>query len=245
MENHSDPLRASENRQNTHNPIEPAGAPKTILYAFVILALIAATIGTVIYVKNSHRIVENANLDLPEDGRMALEAQVKSLEEQAQALQADAPKEERFEVHYKLAEARYLLGRYREALTTLDQVAGENQDSARMHSLYASIYRDMKDDGRALESAKRALDLDPSSPQAWVFYIDLLKDKSAEEIKALYEEALDKTSGNVGIITAHAQFLEKIGDREGAISQWWKAREVFPQGAADYDAEIARLRQAQ
>ena len=181
---------------------------------------------------------------MPDDGRQALEAQVQAFQSQADQLPADAKQEDRFQVYYKLAEAKYLLGRYGEALKVLDSVAAANPNNASMHGLYASIYKDMGDIKRAKESAKRAVDLDAVSPQAWVFYIGLQKDAGQDALKSLYQEALDKTANNIGIITAYAQYLEKIGDKEGAIAQWQKAGEVFPQGKSTYEGEIARLQQA-
>ncbi len=192
---------------------------------------------------SNNGIVSQRELDLPPDGRQALETEVSKLEDQARDLPPNADNKDRYRIYAGLATAKYRLGKYAEALTALDQVAAENQDRSELLALYANIYKDMGDIAQAKSSIKRALDLDNTNSQYWLTYIELSGDQGNDAVNSLYQEALNKTGGNIGIITAYAAFLERAGNKQGAIEQWQKAAEVFPQGKTDYDREIARLQQ--
>jgi tetratricopeptide (TPR) repeat protein len=182
-------------------------------------------------------------VNLTQEQQQTLEADVTDAEAQINKLPENAPKEERYRLYLKLASAKYNLGLYEEALAVLDKVKDENQDQPALWQRYALIYRDMGDPDKARDNAKRALDLDKTVPQYWLTYIEteILAREAPGIIKGLYQEALQNTANNIGIITAYAVFLEINGDKQGAIEQWQKAIEVFPQGKADYEAQIARL----
>ncbi len=184
---------------------------------------------------------QSKQVSLTDEQRQTLEAEAADIEGQISKLPENAPAEDKYKLYVKLASVKDNLGLYEEAIAALDKVKDENQNQPALWQRYALIYRDMGDLDKARENAKRALDLDKTVPQYWLTYIEVSSSESADAVKALYNEALQNTENNVGIITAYAIFLEKIGDKQGAIAQWQKAGEIFPQGKGDYDAEIARL----
>jgi tetratricopeptide (TPR) repeat protein len=140
-----------------------------------------------------------------------------------------------------LAGATHRLGLSAEAIAALDKIKDANQNNAGLWNRYTIIYRDMGDLTKALDSAKRAVDLDKTVPEYWLAYIDLSAKESADFVKNLYQQALQNTENNINIITAYAAFLEKIGDKQGAIEQWQKATQSNPQKKAEYEMEIKRL----
>jgi tetratricopeptide (TPR) repeat protein len=173
-----------------------------------------------------------------------LEAQVADLEDQVKKLSAATSAADRDLVYLKLASAKYQLGDHDAAIAALDQIIAENQNNARVWALYAVIYKDKGDLEKAREKVKRAVDLEPENEGHWLMYLDLSRDRGNDSLRLLYEEALNKTGNNIAIVIAYARFLEKIGDKPGAIAQWQKAAQINQAEKGAYEGEIKRLQES-
>ena len=103
----------------------------------------------------------------------------------------------------------------------------------------------MGDYKQAEASIQKSLELQPNNPDAWRRYLLLAEKKldwSESGIRDLYVVAETAVRDKTDIYTSFAGYLEKIGDIEGAIEQWERAREVYPENKEVYEAEIARLK---
>lgn len=233
-----------ENNQNNTDHTDQSTRSGWQKYLYPALGVVVAVVlvwGLSQVKRDQSDTAERKRVNLSDEQRQALEAEVTDAENQIASLPANVSAEDRYRLHVKLASAKYNLGLYEEAVAVLDKVRDENQNQPALWQRYALIYRDMGDLVKARENARRAVDLDKTVPQYWITYLEVSVNESAETLKSSYQEALQSTENNIGLITAYAKFLETIGDESGAIEQWRRAAEVFPAGKADYDAEIARL----
>lgn len=123
-------------------------------------------------------------------------------------------------------EALRVYPNFEQALVGLSLVYGE-----------AEKYEDAK------SVLRQALDKNIGSPELWTRYIDSfkVKDYNFEEIKNLYEQALEKTQRNIDVLTQAAVFYEQQKDFKKAIEFWEEAGEKNPAGKELYKREIERL----
>lgn len=241
-------MEPNENNQNEKYKNE--NASRSLIYGLIAILVIGGIVYVVSQMNNAKEVavvapsgeeIKKREVSLSGEERQQLEARVSELEQEIQALPADATAEARFQPHLRLASSHYGLGNYEQAIATLDKIANENQDKGRVFALYSNIYRDMGNIEKARENARKALDLEKDNPAYWLAYINLSADQKTDDVKAWYEEAVQSTETNLDVVTSYAKFLEAIGDKQGAIAQWQKAGEINPEKKAEYDAEIQRL----
>src|SRR3989338_1336909 len=114
-------------------------------------------------------------------------------------------------------------------------------------NIYVHLYQayfEMEDYKQAETSIQKSLELQPNNPDAWIRYILLEVEKlnkPESEIRGLEAQAEVAVKVKTDIYTSFAGYLEKIGDIEGAIKQWEKAIEGFPDNKDIYEAEVNRL----
>ena len=108
----------------------------------------------------------------------------------------------------------------------------------------SQVYAEAEKYEEAKNILKQALEQNSESPEIWIRYIDAFKVKNSnvEEVKNLYEEALEKTGRYIDIITQAAVFYEQQKNFEKAITFWEEAGEKNPTSAELYKQEIARLK---
>lgn len=182
-------------------------------------------------------------IDNTTEEEKVLRAQAENYQAQIDKLPGSAPAEDKVDLYLKLAGAQYRLGQYDNALKSLNTIKGDNPTNHRMWTLYTNIYWDKADFAEARAASERALDIDRENPQSWLAFIELQEDQSKENLDKRYNDAIDRTDSAIEVVVAYAKFLEKQGDKPGAVAQWQKAAEILPTKKAEYDAEIARLQQ--
>ncbi len=241
-----------ENENNINEKIESeepkASNSRKYWYILAVLVLIAIVVLLVSQKlpENSQNNAENGVVkerlvNLSGDERKLLESQLAGFTEQIKGLSGDTFVKERDSLLLKIAGVQYKLGKYQEALNTLEKASEEVRKETRIWALSTNIYRDMGDIAKALESAQKALGFDRENPAYWIAVIDLSTNLSNDEQKGIYEDALRLTEQNIDVVVSYAKFLEKIGDKPGAIMYWQKAGQVDDKNKSKYDAEIARL----
>jgi tetratricopeptide (TPR) repeat protein len=219
---------------------------KSILYLVLAVLIIFGIVYTATHYKNK----DAANLSLSEINKLnekqrieALEAQVKDLQNQAQSLASDAADETKYGLYIKLAEAQLELGKNQEAVDTLNKIPADKQTNSRTAIAFIRAYKGVGDNAKAKEMAAKNLLLYDEVPEIWVAYLDLNQDLPVDQLKALYAKAIPATKSNVDVMISYAHFSEKIGDKANAIAAWETARNVDPNNAAQYESEMARLKQ--
>ncbi len=224
-------------------------ASRSRTYILAVIALIAIII-IVLLVKNrlpensstqGNNIVKERLVNLDGNARKLVESQLAGYQEQLKGLGGDQFAKERDSLLVKLAGAQYKLGKYQDAVDTLSKISEEGKNTARVWGLYTNIYRDMGDTENASKAAQQALDRDRENPDFWLAVIEFSGNKSNDDQKKQYETALRTTDNNIEIVVSYAKFLEKIGDKPGAILYWQKAGQLDDKNKANYDAEVKRL----
>lgn len=178
----------------------------------------------------------------PDEQRIELEKQLKDYEQRAANLPADATISNKYLVYIKLAELQNRLEKYGDAIASIDKIAEQRQDNSRIWYSYAVSYQGIRNIPKAKENIQKALAISDETPEYWQVYLDVSQDIPAGDLEKLYAEAVAKTANDLEIVKSYARFLEKIGNKEKAIGYWETARNINPDGAGEYDAEIARLR---
>ena len=107
-----------------------------------------------------------------------------------------------------------------------------------------NTYRDMGKFLEAEETINKALEISNKSEiTVYQSKIDLWKvnsTKTHDEIKGLYEEAINNVLSNVNLIKNYAGYLRGIGDKKEAIKQFQILSDKFPENNA-YKEEIKTL----
>jgi tetratricopeptide (TPR) repeat protein len=222
--------------------------PKTIAYIIIAILVVLGGIYSVNeYQKDKQRLAdlsinEIKQLDLEEQKR-ALEARIKSLEKEIQALAQNADTSARYAAHINLAEAKLELGDYSGALSSLDSIPEEKKTNSRVLQAYGLAYKGLVDTSKAKGYIDQALALDDTDPKNWLAKIELNSDLPNNQLDGLYRQAIVATKSNVDVMISYARFSERIGNKDQAVAAWETAINVNPEKEAEYRAEIARLRQ--
>lgn len=183
----------------------------------------------------------------PEDQKKIWEQQEKSFESDIKGLTKGANQTDRdfeitkYRLYIKLAEAQNGLGRYEDALKSLNNIPDSQKSNPSVLDAYAVAYHGSGQRDKALESVKNALLEDNTDVKAWLLNIDFNGDLPNDKLKALYLQAITATKSNVDIMISYAKFSEKAGDNATAIAAWETARNVDQVNADKYNSEIQRL----
>lgn len=223
---------------------------KTKAIVYVVIAVLVIVGAVLSIVKNNN--TKNARKDLSitevrklgeEEKEQVLEARLKDLQGQAKSLSNAAAASDKYNVFLSLAEVQLELGKYQEAVSSLDSIPEEKKNNSRIPLNYGLAYKGLGDTGKAKEFLKTSLDMDETNALGWLAYLELSKDLPADQLKAMYAKAAKDTINNVDVVIACARYFESVGDKALAVGYWETARNVNPDGAGEYEKEIARLRQ--
>ncbi len=240
----SENVTPDENSNGTPSP--KSGKSSSMSWVIGLLVILAVIGGAFWYQQGQGpsgdlNLQEVENLK-PEDQRKELEKQLKDYEDRAAHLSADANISDKYLVYIKLAELQNRLELFDAAIKSVDQIAEQRQDNSRIWATYATSYLGARNIPKAQENIQKALAISDDTPEYWVIYFQAFADAPVADLDAKYVEALRKTNNNIDIVISYARFLEKQGNKEKAIGYWETARNINPDGAAQYEAEIARLR---
>lgn len=220
---------------------------KTILYiilAVVILLALGYGVNQYFSNKKSTKLSLQDIMALDEEERkVALENQIKDLKNQAESLGENAEANAKFAILIRLAEAQIAIGKYDDAISTLNSIPEEKKTTTRTPIAYARAYKGKGDIALAKENIQKALNLDSELPEAVILNLELNQDLPKEQLETLYRNAIAITKSNVEVMISYAKFCERIGDKATAIAAWETAINVDPEKEEEYRAEIARLKQ--
>lgn len=88
-----------------------------------------------------------------------------------------------------------------------------------------------------------AIEQNSKSSDYWNWYLTLLQERlgaSKVKLDSVYNQAFQNvvSEKKINVVTHYAQILTMLGDKEGAITQWNKAIEIYPAKKDVYQAEI-------
>lgn len=239
-----------ENEQNSQQNISstPVNSSKKYLYLVIGLLILAGVGYGVWNAQNKQKSsvsgeVSEKTVNLSDSEKQRLEAQIKGYESQIKGLSGSEFNAERAKLHLQIAGVQYKLGKYSDAVKSLELAAPENRDNVRFWYMSTLVYRDMGNLPKALESAQKMVDLDKENANDVSIYIDLATTAGTvnEQAKDLFTKSSTSVKQDIKVIISYAKFLEKIGDKQGAIDMWTNAGQQDPKEKTNYDAEIARL----
>lgn len=190
-------------------------------------------------------------MNLPaEEQQGAFEAQVKDLEVQLANLQQGteegsehAYQSAKHRISIKLAESQNQLGRYNDALKSLDNIPESQQNNPDVLRAFGLAYKGMGQKEQANEKFRQAIEEDKTNAEVWLTYIESSSELPNDQLDGLYREAIAATKSHVDVMISYARFNERIGNKDLAVAAWETAINVDSANEAEYRAEIARLRQ--
>jgi protein O-mannosyl-transferase len=147
-----------------------------------------------------------------------------------------------------LSSALWSAGRYREALPLLDKTLAAYPDDPSVQLRVASCYLKMEDWNGALPHLHAALALTPNSPQAHLLLglaeegLGQMKDAEAE----MREAVRDRPRASVqfrGYRASLAELLEQEGDLQGALEEYNREFEEYPDEVWVFDRAAAVKRE--
>jgi tetratricopeptide (TPR) repeat protein len=238
-----------EQRSGENQEKRPDYLKKIILAVVAIIILGAVYVGATQWNKNNrpssdYKLNEIDRLEAEEQKRI-LEDQLADYEKRAADLKTDATASDKYTVYIKLAELQNRLGKFQDAINSVDKIAGDNQGNSRIWVTYANSYKGLGNNGQAIDRAGKALSIDDENVDAWRIMIELSQNTDQAALNDLYMKALPKTNNDIEIVKSYARFLEKTGDIAKAVAYWETARNVDPANAEEYNKEITRLRPPQ
>jgi len=107
----------------------------------------------------------------------------------------------------------------------------------------ANTYILLGEYNRAEDDLKLSIELDPGEQNLPVALADLYKNylnKSDEEIRAVYETAMDRVVGGGNIVNSYAGYLKEVGDYEKSLQYYKSLEKAFPANTA-YKSVIKEL----
>jgi tetratricopeptide (TPR) repeat protein len=154
-------------------------------------------------------------------------------------------KEARYQLELQLGDEYMNLGKLLEARAAYTEASHLIDDNSVVWGdLYRAAYA-MRDYDAANKYIQKAIELNPSNGSFWVGRLNLESfnlGAKRERMDALYKEALEKTNSSPQVLTAYAQYLEQLGDKEAAIKEWEMAISVDVSQKAYYQSQIDRLK---
>lgn len=240
----SEIITPEQNSSSAPSPTSGKRSPLSWVIGLIAVAIIA---GGAYWYFQGQKLSDNLTLQEieklgPDEQRIELEKQLKEYEERAAKLSADANISDKYLVYIRLAELQNRLQKYGGAIESVDKIAEQRQDNSRIWYSYAVSYQGLDNFPKAKENIQKALAISDVTPEYWIVYLEISQDLPSADLEKLYVEAVAKTANDLEIVKSYARFLEKIGNKEKAIGYWETARNINPDGAGEYDAEIARLR---
>jgi len=107
----------------------------------------------------------------------------------------------------------------------------------------ANTYILLGEYNRAEEDIKISIELDPGEQNLPIALADLYKNylnKSDEEIRVVYETAMDRAVGGGNIVNSYAGYLKEVGDYEKSLQYYRSLEKAFPSNTA-YKSVILEL----
>lgn len=220
---------------------------KITLIILAFLLVLISSVYTTYYFINKHQIEKFTNFTDPKftnEELSVINSKILELESLISSSNIENNKTDLYKLEMELSSQYKLRGRLLDSKNTLLQASKLLPENSTPWGELYNVENLRGDYDSASKSIQKAIELNPSNSQYWRWYIELkqgpLKTEESELLD-IYSQAVDKTSGNIDIITIYASYLEKQNDLVGAVAQWKRAIEKNPAGATQYQAEIARI----
>lgn len=213
--------------------------------AIGIAILFFAVTAVVNHQKYQANIVTHVDANLSAEARQLYEQRRDDAKKLISEINDQTSVDDKFNRYVALANAEFSLGNYAEAkkwfLVALD--TDPNHDG--IWQVYSTLLLAMQDQKASLRAIDKAISINSANSDYWRWKAEIIKKHYYDQnrLDNLYIEALDKTKNSINIITAYAQFLEDIGNLQGARDYWQKAIDLYPTNRVGYEAEIRRIDQ--
>ncbi len=237
-------METTNTPQNTSQ--EPSNRSKGWIYGIIAILIVAGLIWA--FNQGDRKAPGDYTFDeiksLPsEEQQKAFENKVSDLQERLKNLAQDAGEQAKYRILIGLAEAQVELGRWQDALNSLDQIPEGQKRNPPVLKAYALAYKGLGQNDKAVESFRNALAEDNTNAEIWLAYLESSTGLPNDQLNALYRGAIAATKSQLDIMISYAKFSERIGDKATAIAAWETAINHDPGNEAKYREEINRLRQ--
>ena len=232
--------------ETTNTPQQSINKSKSWIYGIIAILIVAGLFWA--FNQGEKKSPDEYTFDeikkLPtEEQQKAFENKVTDLQQRLQNLPQDVEEQAKYRILIGLAEAQVELGRFQDAINSLDQIPEGQKQNPPVLKTYALAYKGLGQRDKAIEAFKQALAEDKTDSEIWLAYIESSTDLPNDQLNALYREAIAATKSQLDIMISYAHFNERIGDKATAIDAWETAINHDPGNESKYRAEIDRLKQ--
>lgn len=190
-------------------------------------------------------LVLKADVNLSASDRAFVEKRLAENEAKLAELGEKATLVEKVNLNFVISADYRLLGEYGKAKEILEASMALEPNNSNAKSTYSSLLAVMGDKKGALDYINQAIELYPKETNYWLWKFELEKELGAKgsKLEAMYKDALERTEGDLNIVTVYAKFLENEGRNDEAMVYWEKAIELYPENNGLYQAEIDALKE--
>lgn len=223
--------------------------PKKILIIIVSLVLLITAGGIWFYQNRRYPPVKVKKVlidrHLTEDQKKFYLGRVAQAEKVLKTLNPSLPgyKLEQANTYLYIGQQYFGLGQISLAETNFNKALSLDPQNQNIFSALSLAQIEEGDYLAARLSLEKSIKLLPSSADTWLRFITLVKDRFPEnrqEVDGYYEQALKDTDRHTDILSAYAQYLEAVGDKNKALELWKEASRKAP-GNSLYEQEYKRL----
>lgn len=193
-----------------------------IAVVILILAIfVYIRLSTPMEIPSPEEITEAVNLTAEEKAK--IEASVSDMMKKIETCQVDGDNSNCYMFYLQLGINYEGLGKITRAIESYNLASKEKPDLATPYSNIGSIYRRLKDFGKAEEYFKKALSITPNNPVVYgkmyeLYFYDMKK--LPDEMISFFSEALKNTNDDPSVARMYAFYSENINDIQSALDIW-------------------------
>lgn len=117
----------------------------------------------------------------------------------------------------KLAETQYILKQYGEAILTLNEITRKQPQNAEAYFMLGLVFREMKDEGRAINAFQAATEFDSKLVDAWILLGNIFEGRKEKIAERYYRTAIAVDPEGVAAHHNLAFYLQNNGNVPEAL----------------------------
>jgi tetratricopeptide (TPR) repeat protein len=134
----------------------------------------------------------------------------------------------------KLSETLFILKEYQESLLTINEIIRKQPQNAEAYFMLGLVFRETKEEAKAINALQTATELDPSLVDAWILLGNIWEEKEAPIAKRYYNSAVEIAPENISALHSYAFYLQNHGEVDAALDFYKKINLVEPKYADAY-----------
>ena len=188
---------------------------KIVLIAGIIVVLLGVAIFLIYHFSHREKLIHQIDPKLTSEQLSPRQAEIDQLKQDIKQAEArNASKEDRFKLYTKLGSELLVIGKLDEAQDAYNKAVALIPDNPTAYQELFQVQLAMHAYREAERTIKKAVELNPASPDNWAQYLILERDfmkMSVDDRLKLAEQALPKTNRAAKVLNQYGLILEEKG----------------------------------